>query len=168
MQLSCHSALNKLRGETDFTIALAGNPNVGKSSVFNSLTGMGVETAHYPGKTVELNVATTSLNGMNIGIIDLPGTYALGAVSEDQWVARQAVLDGNPDAVVMVVDATNLARNLYMVVQFLELGYPLVIALNILDVMRRQGRDIDIDRLSVLLGVPVVPTVANRGEGLDE
>lgn len=168
MQFSCHSALNKLRGETDFTIALAGNPNVGKSSVFNSLTGMGVETAHYPGKTVELNVATTSLNGMNIGIIDLPGTYALGAVSEDQWVARQAVLDGNPDAVVMVVDATNLARNLYMVVQFLELGYPLVIALNVLDVMRRQGRDVDIDRLSILLGVPVVPTVANRGEGLDE
>ncbi len=168
MQFSCHSAFNKLRGEVDFTIALAGNPNVGKSSVFNILTGMGVETANYPGKTVEVNIATTSLDGTRIGIIDLPGTYALGAVSEDQWVARQGVLDGNPDAVLMVVDATNLTRNLYMVLQFLELGYPLVLALNVLDVARREGRDIDIDALSKRIGVPIIPTVANRGEGLDE
>lgn len=168
MQLSCHSAINKLRGDTDFTIALAGNPNVGKSSIFNSLTGMGVETAHYSGKTVELNIATTTLDDLNIGIIDLPGTYALGAVSDDQWVARKGVLDGEPDAVVMVVDATNLTRNLYMVLQFLELGYPMVVALNVMDAARREGRHIDVNRLSVLLGVPVVPTVANRGEGLDE
>lgn len=168
MPLSCHSALDKFRRQTDFTIALAGNPNVGKSSVFNSLTGMGVETANYPGKTVEVNMATTKLDDSTIGIIDLPGTYALGAVSEDQWVARQSVLDGNPDAVVMVVDATNMARNLYMVLQFLELGYPLVIALNVLDVARREGRHIDIAKLSEKLGVPVIPTVANRGEGLDE
>lgn len=168
MQFSCHSALRKLSQDTDFTIALAGNPNVGKSSVFNSLTGMGVETANYPGKTVEVNMATTTHNGTRIGIIDLPGTYALGAVSEDQWVARQGVLDGNPDVVVMVVDATNLARNLYMVLQFLELGYPMVIALNVLDLARRQGRDIDIDKLAAHLGVPIIPTVANRGEGLDE
>ncbi|MFA5802799.1 MAG: ferrous iron transport protein B [Thermoleophilia bacterium] len=168
MQLSCHSALNKLHSDTEYTIVLAGNPNVGKSSIFNSLTGMGVETANYPGKTVELNMATTSLDGMKIGIIDLPGTYALGTVSEDQWVARQGVLDGNPDAVVMVVDATNMARNLYIVLQFLELGYPLVIALNVLDVARREGRHVNINRFSELMGVPVIPTVANRGEGLDE
>lgn len=168
MQLSCHSALHKLRGDTHVTVALAGNPNVGKSSIFNSLTGMGVETANYPGMTVELNMAVTALNGKKIGVFDLPGTYALGAVSEDQWVARQGVLDGNPDAVIMVVDATNLARNLYMVLQFLELGYPLVIALNVLDIAHREGRHIDIDRLSKLLGVPVVPTVANRGEGLED
>ncbi len=168
MQFSCHSSLNKLRGETDFTIALAGNPNVGKSSVFNSLTGMGVETANYPGKTVEVNIAITTLGDTSIGIIDLPGTYALGAVSEDQWVARQSVLDGNPDAVLMVVDATNLTRNLYMVLQFLELSYPLVLALNVLDVARREGRDIDIAALSNRLGVPIIPTIANRGEGLDE
>lgn len=168
MQFSCHGAIHKLRGHTDFTIALAGNPNVGKSSIFNSLTGMGVETAHYPGKTVELNIATTTLDDLNIGIIDLPGTYALGAVSDDQWVARQGVLDGQPDAVVMVIDATNMTRNLYMVLQFLELGYPMVVALNVMDAARREGRHIDINRLSVLLGVPVVPTIANRGEGLDE
>lgn len=168
MPLSCHTALHKLHEDTDFTIALAGNPNVGKSSVFNSLTGMGVETANYPGKTVEVNMATTSLDGIKIGVIDLPGTYALGAVSEDQWVARQGVLDGNPDVVVMVVDATNLARNLFMVIQFLELGFPMVLALNVMDVANRQGRHIDVKALSQHLGVPVVPTVANRGEGLEE
>ncbi len=168
MPLSCHSAIHKLHGETEYTIALAGNPNVGKSSVFNSLTGMGVETANYPGKTVELNVAVTELDGTAIGIIDLPGTYALGAVSEDQWVARRGVIESKPDAVIVVVDATKLARNLYMVIQFLELGFPMVIALNVMDVARRQGRSLDLERLSRRLGVPVVPTVANRGEGLEE
>lgn len=168
MPLSCHSALNEFSESTDFTVALAGNPNVGKSSVFNSLTGMGVDTANYPGKTVEVNMATTRLNGTTIGIIDLPGTYALGAVSEDQWVARQGVLDGNPDVVLMVIDATNLSRNLYMLIQFLELGYPMVVALNVYDVAQRQGRHIDIKELSKQLGVPIVPTVANRGEGLEE
>lgn len=168
MPLSCHSAIDRIRGETDVTITLAGNPNVGKSSVFNSLTGLGVDTANYPGKTVELNLGTTRLGDQRIGVIDLPGTYALGAVSEDQWVARQGVLDGDPDVVVMVVDATNLARNLYMVLQFIELGYPMVIALNVLDVAHREGRRIDMDALAERLGVPVVPTVANRGEGLKE
>lgn len=167
MPLSCHSALDKIREETDLTLILAGNPNVGKSSVFNSLTGLGVETANYPGKTVELNMATTMLNGTRIGVVDLPGTYALGAISEDQWVARQGVLDGDPDVVVMVVDATHLARNLYMVLQFLELGYPIVLALNVLDIAHREGRRIDVEKLSQRLGVPVVPTVANRGEGLE-
>ncbi|MEK7817696.1 MAG: ferrous iron transport protein B [Actinomycetota bacterium] len=167
MPLSCHSALDKIREETDLTLVLAGNPNVGKSSVFNSLTGLGVETANYPGKTVELNMATTMLNGTRIGVVDLPGTYALGAISEDQWVARQGVLDGDPDVVVMVVDATHLARNLYMVLQFLELGYPMVVALNVLDIAHREGRRIDVQKLSRRLGVPVVPTVANRGEGLE-
>jgi len=87
MALSCHSALKEIKGSTDFTFALAGNPNVGKSSIFNRLTGMGVVTANYPGKTVELNLATTNFKDQRIGIIDLPGSYALGAVSEDQWVA---------------------------------------------------------------------------------
>jgi ferrous iron transport protein B len=168
LAFSCHSALHKLHEETDFTIALAGNPNVGKSSVFNSLTGMGVDTANYPGMTVEVNMATTTLDGTVIGIIDLPGTYALGAVSEDQWVARQSVLDGSPDVVVMIIDATKLARNLYMLIQFLELGYPMVVGLNVVDVAQRQGRSVDIKALSRQLGVPITPTVANRGEGLDE
>ena len=112
--LSCHGALKEIKGNTDFVFVLAGNPNVGKSSIFNRLTGMGVVTANYPGKTVELNMAATTFKDLRIGIIDLPGSYALGAVSEDQWVARRAVLDSEPDAAIMILDATNLARNLYM------------------------------------------------------
>ncbi len=168
MPLSCHSALKQITTDTDLTFALAGNPNVGKSSIFNQLTGMGVVTANYPGKTVEVNLATASFENMKIGIVDLPGTYAIGAVSEDQWVARQAVLEGKPNAVIVILDATNLARNLYMLLQFLDLGLPVVAALNIVDQAERQGINTDIGRLSEALGVPVVPTIATRGKGLDE
>lgn len=168
MGLSCHTAIDKIKGEVDFTFALAGNPNVGKSTLFNRLTGMGVMTANYPGKTVELNIATTDYDGSHIGIIDLPGTYAIGSVSEDQWVARQAVLDGQPDVVIVMVDATNLVRNLYIVLQFLDLGLPLVVALNLVDQAERVGLTTDVDRLALLLGVPVVETVATQGKGLDQ
>jgi ferrous iron transport protein B len=147
---------------------LAGNPNVGKSVIFNRLTGSGVVTANYPGKTVELNIASTRFNGQNIGIVDLPGTYALGAVSEDQWVARRGLLDSHPDVVVAILDATNLERNLYLLLQLLDLKTPLVAALNLMDAAKKQGLSIDTDALSEILGVPVVPTVAIRGKGLDE
>jgi ferrous iron transport protein B len=166
--ISCHGALAKIKGETDVTIALAGNPNVGKSSIFNRLTGMGVVTANYPGKTVEVNIATTQLDDKRIGVVDLPGTYALGAVSEDQWVARRGLLDGRPDAVVFILDSTNLARNLYMALQILELEMPLVVALNLVDQAERHGLKLDAGLLSQRLGAPVVETVATRGDGLDE
>lgn len=168
MASSCHGEMGQQIKKTEITIALAGNPNVGKSSIFNQLTGMGVVTANYPGKTVEVNLATTEIDGREVGIVDLPGTYALGAVSDDQWVARQAVLDSHPDAVVMVVDATNLARNLYMVLQFLDLELPLVLALNLVDQSQRNGIEIDTAKLSQLTGTAVIPTVATRGQGLEE
>jgi len=168
MALSCHGALKEIKGRTDFTFVLAGNPNVGKSSIFNRLTGMGVVTANYPGKTVELNMATTKFKDLRIGIIDLPGSYALGAVSEDQWVARRAVLDCKPDVAIMVLDATNLARNLYMLIQFLDLGIPIVAALNLVDEAEKRNIIIDSVELSQLLGVPVVKTIATTGSGLDE
>jgi ferrous iron transport protein B len=167
-RLSCHPVLKVFKEKTDFTIALAGNPNVGKSCIFNQLTGLGVVTANYPGKTVELNAGVTTHNGLRIGIIDLPGTYGIGAFSDDQWVARHGILDGRPDVVVVVVDATNLHRNLYMVLQFLELGFPVVMALNLIDCATKNGLRIDRERLSELLGVPIVPTVAIRGEGIKE
>lgn len=168
MMLSCHGAYREIKENMDFVFVLAGNPNVGKSSIFNSLTGMGVVTANYPGKTVELNIGTTSFKDMQIGIIDLPGSYALGAVSEDQWVARRGVLDSHPDAAIMILDATNLARNLYMALQFMDLGIPIVVALNLIDEAEKRKIIINVPELSRFLGVPVVPTIATTGHGLDE
>jgi len=110
----------------------------------------------------------TTYNGLKIGIIDLPGTYAISAFSDDQWVARRGVLEEHPDVVVIVVDACNLQRNLYMVLQFLELGVPVVVALNLIDHAAKIGLKTDYQKLSELLGVPVVPTVAIRGEGVEE
>ncbi len=165
--LGCHGQIARWKEGLAVTFALAGNPNVGKSSVFNWLTGMGVVTANYPGKTVEVNLATTRFKDIEIGIMDLPGTYAMGSTSEDQWVARRALLDGTPGAVLVVVDATRLERNLYLPLELLDLGFPVVIALNLVDEAWREGLRIDHFRLSRLLGVPVVPTVAVRGQGLD-
>jgi ferrous iron transport protein B len=167
MQLGCHGALQQFRSDADLTVALAGNPNVGKSTIFNHLTGMGVTTANYPGKTVEIQFAHTRFGDRTIGVMDLPGAYALGGVSEDQWVARQALLDGSPDAVILVLDASNLARNLYLGLQILDLGLPLVIALNVIDQAEARGIRVHTDRLEEVLGCPVIPTVATRGTGLD-
>ena len=167
MSLHCRGALQEFRADVQLVVALAGNPNVGKSSIFNRLTGMGVATANYPGKTVEVQYGVTRLGDRQIGVFDLPGTYALGGVSEDQWVARQALLDGSPEAVVIVLDATNLARNLYLGLQLLDLGVPLVVALNVVDQAEARGLRVDAERLGEILGCPVIPTVATRGVGLE-
>lgn len=166
MPLSCHGAISQVKEANSLTVALAGNPNVGKSSVFNYLTGLSATTANYPGKTVEVNLGSVVVDGASVALIDLPGTYALGAVSEDQWVARRAVLDSRPDGVLAVVDATNLARNLYLVFQLMDLGLPITIALNLVDEAKRRGVPVDRERLSAELGAPVIETVATRGDGL--
>ncbi len=164
---SCHGQITRWKTDAPTSFALAGNPNVGKSSVFNWLTGMGVVTANYPGKTVEVQLATTRFRNEEIGVLDLPGTYAMGSTSEDQWVARRALLEAKPDAVLVVVDATRLERNLYLPLQLLDLGFRVVIALNLVDEAWREGLRIDSACLARLLGVPVIPTVAVRGQGLD-
>jgi ferrous iron transport protein B len=166
---ACSTSLSTERRSTSAVVAcLAGNPNVGKSTLFNRLTGSAVETANYPGMTVGLNIAAASWGGQEVQLVDLPGTYALDPVSEDQWVARHGLLDWRPDVVIAVVDATNLARNLYLVLQLVDLGPRVVIALNLIDEARRQSLRIDPHALSQALGLPVIPTVARRGEGLDE
>ncbi len=160
--------LQKLKEKTEFIFALAGNPNVGKSTIFNRITGMGVMTANYPGMTVGLNLAVTELGKRKIGIVDLPGTYALDGISEDQVVARRGVLEGRPDVVIVILDANNLVRNLYLLLQFLDLGFPVVAALNLVDQAEAAGIHTDAEALSDILGVPVVPTIGVKGKGLDE
>lgn len=160
--------LEKLRSRTEYLFALAGNPNVGKSTIFNRLTGMGVMTANYPGMTVGFNLAMTEFDGRKIGIVDLPGTYALGGVSEDQLVARRGILEGKPDVVIVILDANNLARNLYLLLQILDLGCPVVAALNLVDQAEAMGIQTDVEALSDILGIPVVPTIGLKGKGLDE
>ncbi len=166
--MSCHALLEKMAGKADVRVALAGNPNVGKSTLFNRLTGLEAITANYPGKTVELNAGTAKYGDKTIAIIDLPGTYSLDPTSDDQWVARRALLEERPDIVVVVVDASNLQRNLYQTLQLIELGFPIVIALNLVDYAEKIGIRTDCQKLSKLLGAPIVPTVASRGEGVQQ
>ena len=140
---SCCDVSTERRSTSAIVACLAGNPNVGKSTLFNRLTGSAVETANYPGMTVGLNVARARWAGQEVQLVDLPGTYALDPVSEDQWVARHGLIDWQPDVVVAVVDATNLPRNLYLVLQLVDLGLRVVIALNLFDEARRQSLRID-------------------------
>lgn len=163
--MSCHESLSA-KVQADFQIALAGNPNVGKSAIFNRLTGLTAITANYPGKTVELNIGVARQRNHRVAIVDLPGTYGLDSVSEDQQVAKQALLFQDFAAVVIVVDATNLERNLYQVLQIIDLGLPVVVALNLVDCAARKGTSIDERELEQALGVPVIPTVAITGAGL--
>jgi len=150
------------------SIALAGNPNAGKTTLFNRLTGSRQHVGNYPGVTVEKKEGFFTHDDRKIKVTDLPGTYSLTAYSVEELVARDFVVNERPDVVVDIVDASNLERNLYLSCQFLELGVPLVIALNMVDVAESRGIEIDADRLSKLLGVPVVPIVARSGKGIDK
>jgi ferrous iron transport protein B len=165
---TCHIMAGRLKEPVDLIIALAGNPNVGKSVIFNQLTGVDVISANYPGTTMELNMASTRLGGLKIGVMDLPGTYALGAISDDQRVARKCILEGHPHIIVFIADATNLERNLYMLLQLIELKRPMIVALNLVDEAKRLGYEVDHEKLSRMLGIPVIPTVAVQGKGIEE
>lgn len=166
--MSCHAILQKALKNVEMTVALAGNPNVGKSTLFNRLTGLQAVTANYPGKTVDLNLGVAKYGGKTIGVIDLPGTYSLDPTSDNQWVARRAILEERPDLVVVVVDASNLQRNLYQTLQLIELEFPVVIALNLVDHAEKIGIRTDHQKLSKLLGVPVIRMIALKGEGIQE
>jgi ferrous iron transport protein B len=151
----------------DLTIALAGNPNAGKSTIFNALTGLHQHTGNWPGKTVERKDGEVRYGDLTIKVVDLPGSYSLTAYSPEEIIARDFIIGEKPDVVINVVDATNLERNLYLTVQILELEVPVVIALNMTDDLKKLGAKIDLDLLSRLLGnVPIVPTTANHGKGI--
>ncbi len=149
-------------------IALAGNPNSGKTTLFNELTGARQHVGNYPGVTVEKKQGTCVSDTGEFSVIDLPGTYSLSAYSLEEVVARDFLINEKPDMIVNIVDASNLERNLYLSVQFMEMGVPVTIALNMMDVAKKRGIKIDIDKLSNLLNVPVVPTVARSGEGKEQ
>jgi ferrous iron transport protein B len=155
------------------TVALVGNPNTGKTTLFNALAGMNQRVGNYPGVTVETKKGKLRHRELILDVIDLPGTYSLAPRSPDEMLAVDVILGNNskeprPDVVVAIVDASNLERNLYLMTQVLELGVPVVIALNMMDVAEGQGFKIDVDRLSQQLCVPVVPVQANKGKGLEQ
>ncbi len=154
--------------EKDLKIVLAGNPNAGKTTLFNRITGASQHVGNYPGVTVEKKEGTCEWGGRTISVVDLPGTYSLTAYSEEEVVARDYLVRERPEAVVNIVDASNLERNLYLTCQLLELGVPVIIALNMIDVARDRGIRVEAEKLGRLLGVSVVPMIARRGEGVDE
>lgn len=154
--------------ETQLVMALAGNPNSGKTTIFNNLTGSHQHVGNWPGVTVEKKEGQFVHEGKVIRVVDLPGTYSLSAYSEDEAVARDYIIFERPDVVVNIVDATNLERNLYLTTHLLEMGANVVIALNMYDELKARQMKIDVARLSKLLNVPVVPTVGTRSQGMDE
>ena len=168
-----HNAANLLRlgvdmEDWDFVVALAGNPNTGKSTVFNALTGLRQHTGNWPGKTVTRAEGGFEYDDHRYKLVDLPGTYSLLATSPDEEVARDFILFGQPDVTVAVVDATQLERNLNLVLQILDITDRVVVCLNLMDEARRRNLDVDDRLLARKLGVPVVPCAARQREGLPE
>lgn len=163
--------LTRLGGKTgrfDFTVALAGNPNTGKSTIFNQLTGLRQHVGNWAGKTVSRAEGAFESNDKKFKIVDLPGTYSLLSTSVDEEIARDFILFGKPDVTVIVADATKLERSLHLVLQILEITGRAVVALNLIDEAQRSGLTIDARNLARELGVPVVAMAARRGEGISE
>ncbi len=152
----------------DYVLALAGNPNTGKSTVFNNLTGLRQHTGNWPGKTVARAEGAFVYNEKRYKMVDLPGTYSLLSTSTDEEVARNFILFGQPDVTIIVADATRLERNLNLTLQILEITDRAVLCLNMMDEARRSSIEIDVRGLSKELGIPVIPASARRREGMDQ
>lgn len=152
----------------NFVVALAGNPNTGKSTVFNALTGLRQHTGNWPGKTVTRAEGGFEYGGHRYKLVDLPGTYSLLAASPDEEAARDFILFGRPDVTLVVMDATRVERNLNLVLQVLEITDRVVVCLNLMDEARRHGLEVDDRTLARELGVPVIPTSARYRQGLDQ
>ena len=150
------------------TIALSGNPNSGKTTIFNNLTGLRQHVGNYPGVTVEKKTGIVEYKEYRINVVDLPGIYSLTAFSLEEIIARNFIIDEKPDVVVDIVDSSNLERNLYLATQLMELDVPLILAFNMTDVVKKSGKKIDIGLLSELFGTPIVEMVGSRGLGSNE
>jgi ferrous iron transport protein B len=153
-------------GDFDRVVALAGNPNTGKSTLFNALTGLKQHTGNWPGKTVTRAEGGFEFNKMRYKLVDLPGTYSLLSASQDEEVARDFILFGQPSCTIVVTDATALERNLNLVMQVMEITENVVVAVNLMDEARRKGLEVDARSLSRDLGVPAIPVTARTGEGI--
>ncbi len=156
------------KNRQDYIVAVAGQPNSGKSTVFNMLTGARQYVANYPGVTVEKKIGFYSYQGQRIRLIDLPGTYSLTSYSLEERIARNFIIEDNPDLVLNIVDASNLERHLNLTFQLLEMGVPMLVVLNMMDVSKGRGFEIDYHNLSKELAVPVIPTTAQKGKGKEE
>ena len=171
---TCPSRFSQLRklglrvGNSDFVVALAGNPNTGKTTVFNALTGLRMHTGNWPGKTIARSEGGFSYVGKRFKLVDLPGTYSLLSASPDEEVARSFLLFGQPHVTVIVADATCMERNLNLVLQVLQITGRAVLCLNLMDEARAHGIEIDVRQLARELGIPVVPCSARSGQGIPE
>ena len=159
---------NQNKSKKMLNVALAGNPNSGKTTIFNKLTGARQHVGNYPGVTVEKKEGVCRYKDVEINVIDLPGTYSLTAYSIEEVTARNFIINEKPDVVIDILDASNLERNLYLATQFMELGVPLILALNMNDVAKSRGIEFDLKKLAELLGIPVIPTVGSKGIGMNE
>ena len=172
--VACPSRYSQLRKlglrveDSDFVVALAGNPNTGKTTVFNALTGLRMHTGNWPGKTISRAEGGFSYEGKRFKLVDLPGTYSLLSASPDEEVARTFLLFGQPDVTVIVADSTCMERNLNLILQVLQITRRAVLCLNLMDEARAHGIAIDVRNLARDLGVPVIPCAARSGEGIPE
>ena len=152
--------------QDDLTIGFIGNPNCGKTTLFNAYTGANLKVANWPGVTVDKVEGAIRDHGLNIRLVDLPGTYSLTSYTMEEIVSRQFILSNEVDVVINVVDASSLERNLYLTLQLLELGKPVVLALNMMDIVEKRGMELDLHRLPEMLGIPVIPVSARKRSGL--
>ena len=152
----------------EITVGFIGNPNCGKTTLFNAYTGANLKVANWPGVTVERMEGAIKEHNMTIHVVDLPGTYSLTSYTMEEQVSRQFIVSDQVDVIIDVVDASSLERSLYLTLQLLELDKPMVMALNMMDIVEKRGMEIDLHRLAEILGIPVVPVVARKKKGIQE